>query len=37
VNGDIVNVGAIIGDETEDRIAALYALHARKAGRLAIS
>jgi RNA polymerase sigma-70 factor (sigma-E family) len=35
MNGDVADVGAIIRDDTEDRIAALYALHARKAGRLA--
>lgn len=35
MNGEVVNVGAIIEAETETRMAALYALHALKAGRLA--
>jgi RNA polymerase sigma-70 factor (sigma-E family) len=35
VNGDVANVGAIIRDDSETHIAELYALHARKAGRLA--
>ena len=35
MNGDVVNLGAMIENDTEARIAALYALHARKAGRLA--
>ena len=30
-----MNVGPIVADDTEDRIAGLYALYARKAGRLA--
>ncbi len=35
VNSDVAEVGAIIRDDSEARITALYALHARKAGRLA--
>ncbi len=35
MNSDVAEVGAIIGDESEARITALCALHARKAGRLA--
>jgi len=35
VKSDVAEVGAIIRDDFEARITALYALHARKAGRLA--
>jgi RNA polymerase sigma-70 factor (sigma-E family) len=35
VSTEFAGVGAVIGDDTETRIAALYALHVRSTGRLA--
>jgi RNA polymerase sigma-70 factor (sigma-E family) len=35
MNGDLVETGAVITERTGARIAALYAAHARRAGRLA--